>query len=50
MDPERLQSSTRPPVRSRFSRELKPFQGNPLLAFAILLCAVIIISVMIMFN
>jgi hypothetical protein len=50
MDRERLKPSAMPPARSRFARDLKPFRGSPLLAFAILLCAVIIISLMIMTN
>jgi hypothetical protein len=50
MDRERLKTSETPPGRSRFGRDLKPFRASPFLTFAILLCAVIIISLMMITN
>ena len=50
MERERLKTSETPPARSRFARDLKPFRANPYLTFALLLSAVIIISLMIMTN
>jgi hypothetical protein len=50
MDRDPLRASATQPARRRFVRELKPFRGSPFFAFAILLCAVIIISLMIMTN
>jgi hypothetical protein len=50
MDRDRRRTSATQPARGRFVRDLRPFRGSPFLAFALLLCAVIIITLMIMTN